>query len=195
MRLAIGGLFVGHGTQKLYGWFGGSGLAGAGQAFEGLGMRPGRRHAIAAGVAETAGGVALAVGVATPLAAAALVGTMLTAINRVHLKAGPWASDGGYEYNLVLIVAVLALTESGPGKPSLDAALGREMSGTGWALAAAGAGVAGAVGAHLIAEATPASQESAPSRTPSTTPAPESGAPEAATPTPETPVPTPRTES
>ena len=95
MRMVIGGLFVGHGTQKLYGWFGGHGLEGTGQAFEGLGMRPGRRNAMAAGVAETAGGAALAVGLATPLAAAALVGTMLTAINRVHLKAGPWASNGG----------------------------------------------------------------------------------------------------
>jgi len=93
-------------------------------------------------------------------AAAALVGTMLTAINRVHLKAGPWASNGGYEYNLVLIFAVLALTETGPGALSLDAALGQEKSGTGWALAAAGAGVAGAVGVHILAEATPAPQES-----------------------------------
>jgi putative oxidoreductase len=181
MRVVIGGLFVGHGTQKLYGWFGGNGLEGTGQAFEGLGMRPGRRNAMAAGVAETAGGAALAVGLATPLAAAALVGTMLTAINRVHLKAGPWASNGGYEYNLVLIFAVLALTETGPGALSLDAALGWEKSGTGWALAAAGAGVAGAVSAHLLAEATPAPQESP-------APAPQTAAPatESAAPTPET---------
>jgi putative oxidoreductase len=181
MRMVIGGLFVGHGTQKLYGWFGGHGLEGTSQAFEGLGMRPGRRNAMAAGVAETAGGAALAVGLATPLAAAALVGTMLTAINRVHLKAGPWASNGGYEYNLVLIFAVLALTETGPGELSLDAALGREKRGTGWALAAAGAGVAGAVGVHLLAEATPAPQESP-------APAPQSAAPatESAAPTPET---------
>jgi putative oxidoreductase len=181
MRMVVGGLFVGHGTQKLYGWFGGYGLEATGQAFEGLGMRPGRRNAMAAGIAETAGGAALAVGLATPLAAAALVGTMLTAINRVHLKAGPWASNGGYEYNLVLICAVLALTETGPGGLSLDAALGREKSGTGWALAAAGAGVAGAVGAHLLAEATPAPRESA-------TPAAETAAP-----TPESPAPTPET--
>jgi putative oxidoreductase len=188
MRLVIGGLFVGHGTQKLYGWFGGYGLEGTGKAFEGLGMRPGRRNALAAGVAETAGGAALAVGLATPLAAAALVATMLTAINRVHLKAGPWASDGGYEYNLVLIFAVLALTESGPGKLSLDAALGAEKSGTGWALTAAGAGVAGAVGAHLIAEATPPAEDSAPSETVSAPPAAENAAS-----TPESPVPTPST--
>jgi putative oxidoreductase len=188
MRLVIGGLFVGHGTQKLYGWFGGYGLEGTGKAFEGLGMRPGRRNALAAGVAESAGGAALAVGLATPLAAAALVATMLTAIHRVHLKAGPWASDGGYEYNLVLIFAVLALTESGPGKSSLDAAFGIEKSGTGWALAAAGAGVAGAVGAHLIAEATPASEDNTPSESGSD----PSGAESEAS-APESPVPSPST--
>ncbi len=77
-------------------------------------------------------------------------------MRRVHLKNGPWATDGGYEYNLVLIAAVLSLVETGPGKLSLDAALGQEKSGPGWALAAAGAAVAGAIGAHMAAEAQPA---------------------------------------
>jgi len=81
LRLTIGGLFVGHGTQKLFGWFGGHGLDGTGQFFESLGMRPGRRNALAAGVAEAGGGAALAVGLATPLAASALTATMLTAIS------------------------------------------------------------------------------------------------------------------
>ncbi len=137
LRLAVGLLFVGHGTQKLFGWFGGHGLEGTAQFFESLGMRPGRRNATAAGVAEAAGGAALAAGVAVPAAAAALTGTMLTAIHRVHLKNGPWISDGGFEYNLVLIAAVLALAD--------------ESNGAGWALAAAGAGAAGAVGAHVLA--------------------------------------------
>jgi len=169
LRLTIGGLFVGHGTQKLFGWFGGHGLDGTGQFFESLGMRPGRRNALAAGVAEAGGGAALALGLATPLAASALTATMLTAINRVHAKNGPWVSQGGYEYNLVLIAAVLALTEIGPGKLSLDAALGSERSGAGWALAAAAAGVGGAVGAHLAAE----SQSTSPAAPmPTTTPTP-----------------------
>ncbi len=156
LRLVIGGLFFGHGTQKLFGWFGGHGLDGTGQFFESLGMRPGRRNAVAAGWAEAGGGAALALGLATPVAASALTATMLTAINRVHLKNGPWVTDGGFEYNLVLIAAVLAVAETGPGKLSLDAALGTETEGPGWAIAAAAAGVAGAVGAHLAAEAQPA---------------------------------------
>ncbi len=169
LRLTIGGLFVGHGTQKLFGWFGGHGLDGTGQFFESLGMAPGRRNAVAAGVAEAGGGAALALGLATPLAASALTATMLTAISRVHAKNGPWVSQGGYEYNLVLIAAVLALTEVGPGKLSLDAAVGTERSGAGWAMAAAAVGVAGAVGAHLAAE----SQSTSPAApVPTTTPTP-----------------------
>ncbi|HSO97617.1 MAG TPA: DoxX family protein [Solirubrobacteraceae bacterium] len=149
LRLAIGGLFVGHGTQKLFGWFGGHGLDGTGQFFESIGIRPGRQSALAAGLAETGGGAALLAGVATPAAAAALIGTMLTAIHRVHLKNGPWVSDGGYEYNLVLIAALLSLAEVGPG----PLAFGGDQHGNGWALAAAAAGVAGAAGAHLAAQA------------------------------------------
>lgn len=156
LRVIVGGFFVGHGTQKLFGWFGGQGLEATAQGFEHLGMRPGRRNAIAAGVAEAGGGAALALGFATPLAASVLTATMLTAINRVHLKNGPWAGNGGYEYNVVLIAAVLALVEAGPGPVSLDASLGLERSGPEWALAALAAGVAGAVGAHLAAESQPA---------------------------------------
>ena len=156
LRLIVGGLFVGHGTQKLLGWFGGHGLDATAQGFEQLGMRPGRRNAIAAGAAEAGGGAALALGLATPLSAGVLTATMLTAINRVHLKNGPWASNGGYEYNLVLIAAVIALAEVGPGALSFDAALGRERAGPGWALAALALGGAGALGTHLLAEAQPA---------------------------------------
>jgi putative oxidoreductase len=156
LRLTVGGFFFGHGTQKLFGWFGGHGIEPTAQMFEGLGMRPGRRNAVAAGAAEAAGGTALALGFATPLAAGALISVMLTAINRVHLKNGPWITNGGYEYNVVLIAAVLALTEIGPGKLSLDHALDRERSGPGWTLAAAALGAAGAIGAHQLAEAHPA---------------------------------------
>ncbi len=156
LRLTVGGLFIGHGTQKLFGWFGGHGLDATAQGFEQLGMRPGRRNAIAAGVSEAGGGAALALGLATPLTAATLTATMLTAIHRVHLKSGPWLSNGGYEYNLVLIAAVIALAEVGPGPMSLDAALARERAGPGWALTALALGGAGALGAHLLAEAAPA---------------------------------------
>ena len=166
LRLTVGGFFFGHGTQKLFGWFGGHGLDATAQMFDGLGMRPGRRNAVAAGVAEAGGGAALALGLATPLAAGTLTSVMLTAINRVHLKNGPWVTNGGYEYNAVLIAAVLALTEAGPGELSLDNAMGRERSGPGWALLAAAIGAAGAIGAHQAAAAYPAppapAQEAAP---------------------------------
>jgi putative oxidoreductase len=163
LRLTLGSLFIGHGTQKLFGWFGGHGLDGTGHFFETLGMRPGRRNALAAGAAEAGGGAALALGLATPAAAAALSATMLTAIHRVHLKNGPWATNGGYEYNLVIIAAVIALVEVGPGELSLDAALGQERSGPGWALAALVAGGLGALGAHLASSAQPAPAPATPS--------------------------------
>jgi putative oxidoreductase len=159
LRLSVGGFFFGHGTQKLFGWFGGHGLDATSQMFEGLGMRPGRRNAVAAGVAEAGGGAALALGVATPLAAGTITSVMLTAINRVHLKNGPWVTNGGYEYNAVLIAAVLALAEVGPGEVSLDHALGAERTGPGWALLAAAIGLLGAVGADRAAAAYPAPPE------------------------------------
>ena len=134
IRTAIGGLFVGHGTQKLFGWFGGPGPAGTEQMMEGLQLAPARRNALAAGAAETAGGVLLAAGLATPLAAASLIGTMATAIRTVHLKNGPWNANGGYEYNLVLIATLLGLVDDGPGELSADRALGVRASGPWWAL-------------------------------------------------------------
>jgi putative oxidoreductase len=181
LRLIVGGLFFGHGAQKLFGWFGGHGIDATAGMFEGLGMRPGRRNAYAAGAAEAGGGAAIALGLATPLAASTLTATMLTAIHRVHLKNGPWLTGGGYEYNLVLIAAVLGLAETGPGKLSVDHALGIEKEGPGWALAALGAGVAGAVGAHLLAAAHPAAP---PEPTESTEPT-EASEPVAAPTTPE----------
>lgn len=142
-RAVIGGLFAGHGTQKLFGWFGGYGPEGTGGYFESLGMKPGRQHAIAAGVTEAAGGALFAAGLATPAAAAAVTGVMATAIRTVHQPNGPWVTDNGWEHPATVIAAVLTVAEFGPGPVSLDHALGAERSGTGWALAAAAAGVGG----------------------------------------------------
>jgi putative oxidoreductase len=150
-RALVGGLFIGHGTQKLAGWFGGPGLEGAAAGFESMGLRPGKRNAIAAGAAEAGGGALLALGAATPLAGAALIGTMITAIRTVHWKNGPWAGNGGYEYNLVLIAAVALLVEAGPGCLSVDRARGSEKHGVGWALFAVAAGIAGSLGATTLA--------------------------------------------
>lgn len=143
LRLVIGGLFVGHGTQKLKGWFGGSGLEGTEKMMEKLDMHPTRANAIASGTAEAVGGALLATGLAVPVAASGLIGTMVTAVRKVHWKNGPWNSNRGWEYNAVLIAAVTAIVEAGPGMVSLDAARGRVRSGPGWALAALAAGVIG----------------------------------------------------
>jgi putative oxidoreductase len=145
VRTVIGVLFFGHGTQKLFGWFGGHGLEGTAGFFESLGLKPGRRHATAAGAAEAGGGALLALGFLTPAAAAALIGVMSTAVQKVHMKNGPWITNGGYEYNLVLVAAMVALADLGPGHFSLDHALGIEVKGPAVALAALGAGVGGAV--------------------------------------------------
>ena len=80
-------------------------------------------------LAESGGGALLALGLATPLAEAVLISVMLTAIRTVHWKNGPWATNGGYEYNVVLISALLGLAEAGPGSLSLDRALGIERLG------------------------------------------------------------------
>lgn len=128
-RTVIGGLFIGHGTQKLKGWFDGPGLDGTEQMMKSLKMEPARENALLAGATETVGGGLLVAGLATPVASAALIGTMITAIRKVHLEKGPWNSGGGYEYNLVLIASLLELTASGPGKYSLDRALHTERTG------------------------------------------------------------------
>ncbi len=159
LRLSVGGFFFGHGTQKLFGWFGGHGPEGTGKFFEQLGLRPGIVHARAAGLSEAGGGALLALGAFTPLGAAAITGTMLTAIERVHAPKGPWATEGGYEYNVVLIAAALALAETGPGAISIEALLGHERKGTGWALAALGAGAAGALAVRQMANSQPPALE------------------------------------
>jgi putative oxidoreductase len=140
LRAVVGGLFIGHGLQKLLGKFGGHGLEGTAGFFEALGLRPGKVHATAAGVAEAGGGALLAAGLATPLAASALTGTMTVAIDKVHAQKGVWNTEGGFEYNAVLMAAVFAITAEGPGAFALD----RRQWGTGWALAELAAGVGGA---------------------------------------------------
>src|SRR5690348_3383292 len=96
LRVVIGVLFIGHGTQKLFGWYGGHGLAGTAGFFESIGLRPGRFHARAAGFNEAVGGALLVIGLFTPLAAALIIATMTAAIITVHAKNGVWATEQGY---------------------------------------------------------------------------------------------------
>ena len=158
LRAVVGGFFVGHGLQKL------RALEGTAGGFERMGLRPGKVHATAAAAAETGGGALLAAGLATPLAAAALTGTMTVAIDTVHAAKGPWNTEGGYEYNAVLIAAVFAITSEGPGALSLD----RRQWGAGWAIAQLAAGVGGAAAllrwAHSQGEPEPEPAQREPAR-------------------------------
>src|SRR5690242_2794558 len=120
LRVVVGLLFVGHGAQKLFGVMGGHGLQGTGGFFESLGLKPGKLHAFNAGAAEFAGGALLALGLLTPIGALLLIGTMTVAIAMVHFQKGLWVTNGGYEYNLVLMAVAFALAGIGPGKWSLD---------------------------------------------------------------------------
>jgi putative oxidoreductase len=154
-RIVLGTLFVGHGTQKLFGWFGGPGLERTTAMMDSLEMRPGRRNAVLASASETFGGALIAAGALTPLAAAALIGTMITAIRTVHFKKGFWNANGGYEFNLALIAALVALVDGGPGSLSVDSALGIEETGAGWAVAALAAGAIGSTAAVKLGSRTP----------------------------------------
>ena len=128
-RLLLGGALFAHGAQKLFGWFGGYGIAGTGGFMESLGFRPGKVHATLAGLSELVGGLLIALGLLTPVGAALVLTVMVVAIGSVHLPKGFFVSDGGFEYNLVIMSAVVALAFIGPGAYSLDAVQGIELSG------------------------------------------------------------------
>jgi len=149
LRIAVGLFFAGHGAQKLWGWFGGHGLEGTGQFFESLGIRPGRQNAQIAGTSEFLGGILLALGLLTPLAAILIISVMTVAIITVHGKNGPWVTEQGYEYNVVLIAAAFVIA-AGPGTWSVDAALGVDgLHGTLMAIVALAVGVAAGFGAVI----------------------------------------------
>jgi putative oxidoreductase len=143
LRVVVGLLFVGHGTQKLFGWFGGHGLSNTGAFFESMGFPQGKRQAFLAGLFEAGGGLLIALGLVTPFAAAALIAVMTVAVIKVHFQKGVWVTEGGYEYNAVLVAIVFALSGVGAGNWSLDHALSLNVHGAGWALAALGAGILG----------------------------------------------------
>jgi putative oxidoreductase len=123
LRLVVGLILAGHGAQKLFGWWGGPGMTRWTQIVQSLRIRPAGPWAWAAALAEFGGGIFLALGLLTPLAAAAIAGSMIVAVVTVHLPKGFWVAKGGYEFNLALLAAVAALALTGPGAYSLDAAL------------------------------------------------------------------------
>ncbi|MGW2741268.1 DoxX family protein [Streptomyces sp. NPDC001450] len=120
VRLTFGLLMAAHGAQKLFGIFGGDGLTATGQAFASIGYRPGKLFAVIGGMSEFLGGLGLALGLLTPLAAAALIGVMINAMATVTGAHGLWDADGGVEYSVCITVVALAVAAIGPGRLAVD---------------------------------------------------------------------------
>lgn len=119
IRLVFGLTFAAHGTQKLFGWFGGHGLNGTAGWLESIGMKPGKLNALVAGLGELVGGLLLALGFGLPVAAFLITAAMLVAIIKVHSKSY-WATAGGFEYNLAIIAVAIGMALVGPGAYSLQ---------------------------------------------------------------------------
>jgi putative oxidoreductase len=140
LRIVVGVIFVGHGSQKLFGSFGGGGTEGTTQFFATVGYRRPALMAVVAGLAEFVGGVLLIAGLLTPLASLLIATVMLNAIVTVVLPKG---FLGGWEFEFMLLTVVIALAATGPGRFSLDRAIGwsDNISGIAWASAALGSAI------------------------------------------------------
>jgi putative oxidoreductase len=123
LRLVVGGLMYGHGTQKLFGWYGGHGFAGVRAWLAGLRLRPATFWTAMAGLSELSGGLLLAAGFLSPLGSLGIIAAMLMAIILTHWPR-LWNTDNGLEYPLVLLTAAAVVGAAGPGPYSLDALLG-----------------------------------------------------------------------
>jgi putative oxidoreductase len=133
LRVVLGGIMFAHGAQKLFGWFGGHGRQGTAGFFGSLGFRGASALAVLVGLAE-ASGVLLALGFLTPLAAFGIAVVMVVAIATVHWTKGFFAGNGGYEFNLLILAGAVALAATGPGRFSIDNAIGwaDNISGVVW---------------------------------------------------------------
>jgi putative oxidoreductase len=127
IRAGVGAAVFSHGAQKLFGWFGGGGIAGTGAFFESAGFVPGRRNALFSGLAEAGGGALLALGLATGPAGAALAGNMAVA-SSTHVPNGFFVTKGGLELPATYGLVGSAFTLTGPGRYSLDAALDQALN-------------------------------------------------------------------
>ncbi|WP_407316148.1 DoxX family protein [Pseudomonas sp. nanlin1] len=125
VRLCVGIIFMAHGSQKLFGLFGGYGLSGTAQWMESIGLAPGLLMALLSGSAEFFGGLALVIGLLVRPAAAALAATLVVAIATVHLHNGLFMANNGYEFALALLGGALAVLVEGAGRWSLDRAITR----------------------------------------------------------------------
>lgn len=144
-RVVFGLLMAAHGSQKVFGWFGGYGLAGTGGFFEGLGFHPGRLFAGLAGSAEVLGGLLVALGLFGPIGPAIVLSVMIVAAVSVHWQHGLFAASNGVEMPLLYAAGAVALALTGPGRYSVDALAGITALWTpGIAWIALAAGIAGA---------------------------------------------------
>jgi putative oxidoreductase len=146
LRVVIGLTFFAHGSQKLFGWFGGGGLKGTSGWLTSMNFRLPGLMALLVAVSEGSG-LLFALGLVTPLAALLVTSAMIVAVATVHWKNGFWSGGGGFEFNLVLATVAVAVAATGPGRFSLDRAIGWDdnLSGLWWGvgvlvLAALGAG-------------------------------------------------------
>jgi putative oxidoreductase len=148
LRIVLGATLFGHGAQKLFGWFGGHGPRATAGFFGSLGFRQPLPMALVAGLSEAAG-LLFAIGFLTPFAALAIASVMVVAVGTVHWRNGFWSTAGGFEYNLLIWAAAIAVAASGPGRFSVDAALGwvDNLSGVWWG---AGVLVASLAGGALV---------------------------------------------
>ncbi len=124
IRVVIGLIFAAHGAQKLFGWFGGYGLTGTGGFLEQLGFRPGKRYATAAGLSEFTGGLLFALGFLGAVGSALMVSVMIVAIVTVHRKNPFFVATNGMEHPLTFATVAVGIALTGPGRYSLDYALG-----------------------------------------------------------------------
>jgi putative oxidoreductase len=124
LRLAVGGLLAGHGSQKLFGWFSGPGLKGTAGWLESMGLTPGTAWATAASASEFGGGALTTLGLLHPLGPLGTMGAMIMATVKAHWGKPIWASKGGAELPVINMATALALTLTGPGRFSLDQVLG-----------------------------------------------------------------------
>ena len=124
VRLVVGLLYIGHGSQKLFGWFGGNGLAGTNKMMDSLGLHPTEFWAWLAGLGEFGGGLLLALGFLNPLGPLGIIASMTFAIAKVHWAKGLWNTKGGGEFPLTVIAISLLVAWAGSGRFSLDAILG-----------------------------------------------------------------------
>lgn len=123
LRVGAGVIFAAHGSQKLFGWFGGYGLEGTAGWMTSNGLEPGLLMAIMAGSAEFIGGLLLIVGLLVRPAALVLAVTMVVAIVMVHLPNGLFMADNGYEFGLALLAVSIGLVFRGAGSLSADRVL------------------------------------------------------------------------